>query len=106
MSYLLDTTPGLAGVSAYTLHSQLGFSSWMNLIIGVVAFVAVLLPSILFTRTIDQSDIESLRQMLASLGLINRMLAPAINLAEKLLKLTNKSGAKPSPSPIVKENPL
>jgi O-antigen/teichoic acid export membrane protein len=85
----------IAGASAYALQSQLIFSSLINLLIGVIVFAAVLLPSILLTRTINQSDIENLRTMITSLGPINRILSPALNMIEKLLLIVNSSGGKP-----------
>jgi O-antigen/teichoic acid export membrane protein len=75
----------LAGVAAFALQSQLRFSSWINLILGVAIFSIVFLPSILLTRTITTSDVENLRQMTASLGPINHVLNPTLNLVEKLL---------------------
>jgi O-antigen/teichoic acid export membrane protein len=96
----------IAGASAYALQTQLSFSNLANLLIGVIVFAAVLLPSVLLTRTITQSDIENLRQMTSSLGPVNRILIPAINFVEKLLILINRSGAEPKTSPATKENQL
>ena len=96
----------IAGASAYALVSQLSFSNLTNLLIGVVVFAVVLLPSILLTRTINQSDIENLRQMTTSLGPVNRILTPAINLVEKLLILINRSGGEPQTSLTTKETQL
>jgi hypothetical protein len=96
----------LAGAIAYTLQSQLTFSSWINLLIGVTVFATVLLPSILLTRTINQSDIENLRSMTASLGTVNRILNPAFNIVEKLLILVNRSGEKPQTQLTTKETHL
>jgi O-antigen/teichoic acid export membrane protein len=96
----------IAGASAYALQTQLRFSNLTNLLIGVIVFAAVLLPSVLLTRTINQSDIENLRQMTSSLGLVDRILSPAINFVEKLLILINRSGAEPKTSPATEENQL
>ncbi len=96
----------IAGASAYALQTQLSFSNLANLLIGVIVFAAVLLPSVLLTRTINQSDIENLRQMTSSLGPVNRILSPAINFVEKLLILINRSGAEPKTSLATKENQL
>lgn len=96
----------MAGAAAYTLQSQLTFSSWINLLIGVTVFAAVLLPSILLTRAINQSDVENLRQITTSLGPVNRLLNPAMNLIEKLLILVNRSGEKPQTPLTPKETPV
>ena len=84
----------IAGASSYTLQSQLTFSSLMNLLIGAAVFAAVLLPSILLTRTINQSDVKNLRAMITPLGPINRILNPALNIIEKLLSIVNSSVGK------------
>ena len=96
----------IAGASAYALQTQLSFSNLTNLLIGVIVFAVVLLPSILLTRTINQSDIENLRQMTTSLGPVNRILSPAINLVEKLLILINRSSPEPKTSLTTKETQL
>jgi len=77
----------LAAAAAFALQSQLTFSSWINLIIGVATFALAFLTISLLTRTIDQYDIDNLRQMTTSLGPINRIIKPILNLLEKLLKL-------------------
>lgn len=84
----------LAGLAAFMLPSWLSFASWLSLIIGVATFILIFLPSILLTRTINQADVENLRQMTTSLGPINRVLKPALNLIEKLVILTQKSSTK------------
>jgi O-antigen/teichoic acid export membrane protein len=88
----------IAGASAYALQSQLSFSSLINLLIGVAVFAAVLFPSILLTRTINRSDVDNLRQMTTSLGPVNRLLNPMLDIIEKLLVLIGGSGTElPSP---------
>src|SRR4030066_120125 len=93
----------IAGASAYALQTQLSFSNLTNLLLGVIVFAVVLLPSILLTRTINQSDIENLRQMTTSLGPVNRIPSPARNLIEKLLILIDRSGAERQTSLTTKE---
>jgi len=88
----------LAGAAAYTLQSQLTFNSWMNLIIGVATFSLMFNPTVLLSKTINKSGIENLRAMTTSLGPINRLLNPALNLVEKLLMLINGSAREPHSS--------
>ena len=88
----------LAGVAAFVFRLQLAFSSWMSLLIGAVVFCAVLLPSILITQTINKSDIENLRQMTASIGVMSRLLSPVLNMAEKFLSMISKSGGEKTSS--------
>jgi hypothetical protein len=96
----------LAGVAAFALQSQLRFSSWINLILGVAVFSIVFLPSILLTRTISTSDVENLRQMTTSLGPINRVLNPTLNLVEKLLLKITGYNKKPGDSLKSADSPL
>jgi len=96
----------LAGVAAFALQSLLSFSSLINLVIGVTVFSIVFLPSILLTRTINTGDIENLRQMTVSLGLVNRFLNPMFNFVEKLLMLIMGYGKEPQGSIESKEPPL
>jgi len=78
----------------------------INLVIGVTVFSIVFLPSILLTRTINTGDIENLRQMTVSLGLVNRFLNPMFNFVEKLLMLIMGYGKEPQGSIESKEPPL
>ena len=88
----------LAGVAAFAFQLQLAFSSWMSLLIGAAVFCAVLLPSILITQTINKSDIENLRQMTASIGVMSRLLSPVLSMAEKFLSMISKSGGEKTSS--------
>jgi O-antigen/teichoic acid export membrane protein len=95
-----------AGTAAFLLQAQLSCSSWIALIIGVATYTLVFLPTTILTGTINRPDIENLRQMTTSLGPINRLLNPALNLIEKLLILKNRSSTEP-PNPLpTKSHPL
>ncbi len=49
----------------YVLISELGFSSWIRLIIGIVFFTFVFVVATLLTQTINKYDIENLRGMVS-----------------------------------------
>lgn len=85
----------LAGAVAYAVQSWLSLSSWIVLVIGVATFLVVFMPSMLLIGTINNLDIENLRQMTLSLGPVNRLLTPVFNLIERLLVLTGKSDGIP-----------
>jgi O-antigen/teichoic acid export membrane protein len=74
-----------AGALTYALISQLFLNNWIRLIIGVTIFLFVLVPAILLTRTIDESDINNLREMLSALGPLRRPLNYLLNIIEKLV---------------------
>ena len=74
-----------AAALTYAVVAQLGFASWIRLVIGVVFFLAVFAAAALLTRTIDKSDINNLRAMTSSLGLVGKLLNSLLSLIEKLM---------------------
>jgi O-antigen/teichoic acid export membrane protein len=77
----------VAGVATYLAISSMHFSSWVELILGVFIFVVVIVPSILFTRAIDRSDLGNLREMVGGLGGVGKILTFVLALLEKLMNL-------------------
>jgi O-antigen/teichoic acid export membrane protein len=77
----------IAAAITYALISQLSFSSWVTLIIGVVIFLLVFITAILRTKTIDRSDINNLRGMLSGFGPIYSLFDFLLNIIEKLLTI-------------------
>ena len=76
----------IAAVLTYILISQLGFSSLIRLIIGVLFFAFIFGAAVLLTQTINKSDIENLRGMVSGLGVIGKILNRILNIVEKLMK--------------------
>ncbi len=64
---ILISSSVTAGIT-YFLVSQMAFSSWIQLILGVLIFVLVLIPALVLTRAITRSDINNLRIMVSELG--------------------------------------
>ena len=81
---LLSST--IAAALTYVLISELGFSSWIRLIIGVVFFAFVFVAATLLTQTINKYDIENLRGMVSELGIIGKIFNRVLNIIEKLMK--------------------
>ena len=81
---LLSST--VAAAVTFLVNSQLGFASWIRLIVGVVVFVLVVAVAAVLTRAINQSDIGSLRDMTSSLGFVGRLLNKFLGFMEKLMK--------------------
>jgi O-antigen/teichoic acid export membrane protein len=96
----------LAGGVAYAVQSLLSFSSWVTLIIGVVTFFVVFMPSMLLIGTLNHLDIENMRQMTSSLGPVNRLLTPVFHLIERVLVIIGKSDGKPPSSETAQALPL
>ena len=76
----------IAAALTYVLISELGFSSWIRLIIGVVFFAFVFVAAALLTQTINKYDIENLRGMVSGLGIIGKIFNRVLNIIEKLMK--------------------
>ena len=76
-----------AAAITYLIISQLSFSSWIILIIGLVIFIPVFIIAILLTRTINRSDINNLREMLSELGPLRRLFNFLLNIIEKLMTI-------------------
>jgi hypothetical protein len=65
--------------------AQLGFASWIRLIIGVMVFVPILIPTMIFTRAITRSDLNNLRVMIAGLGPLGKLIGKIFNVIEKIM---------------------
>ena len=78
---------GLAAGATYGVVSQLSFNNWILLVIGVAIFVPILTLSYLLTRTINRTDLDSLRSMFGSLGFLNRILNFVLRLLERLMAI-------------------
>jgi O-antigen/teichoic acid export membrane protein len=76
----------IAAALTYILISELGFSSLIRLIIGVVFFAFVFVTAALLTQTINKSDIENLRGMVSGLGTIGKIFNRVLNIIEKLME--------------------
>lgn len=75
----------ITGVLNYLLVVTLPFASWIRLIIGVIFFVLVVIPLLLFTRSVSRSDIDNLRLMSGSLGVMGRIIDKVLFFMEKLM---------------------
>jgi O-antigen/teichoic acid export membrane protein len=76
----------VAAALTYILISELSFSSWIRLIIGILFFTVVFAAATLLTQTINKYDIENLRGMVSGLGMIGKIFNYILNIIEKLMK--------------------
>jgi O-antigen/teichoic acid export membrane protein len=72
-------------VLTYAAVSQLGFASWVRLLLGLLIFVLILIPTMLFTRTFTRFDIINLKVMIEGLGAISGLVNKVLNILEKLM---------------------
>ncbi len=89
---------GIAAASTYILISKLpltklGFISipLQQVIIGIVAFVIIYILAAILTRTINKSDIATLRQVTGALGPLRGPLHFLLNIIEKLMGGSNSN---------------
>jgi O-antigen/teichoic acid export membrane protein len=75
----------IAAIVTYAIVTELGFASWIRLIIGVVLFLLILITAILLTRAITRSDIDNIRAMVSGLGPIGKTVNTFLNLIEKIM---------------------
>lgn len=80
----------LAAILTYVLISELAFSNPIKLAIGIIAFVIILVPAALITKTVNASDISNLREISNGLGFLCNPLNSLISLLEKLMKMLQR----------------
>ena len=69
----------------YFLVLELGFSSLIRLLVGVVFFAVVFVAATLLIKTINKADLENMRSMASGLGIIGKIFGQVLNLYEKLM---------------------
>ena len=77
----------VTAATTYFAVSQIAFSSWIKLLVGVVIFVLVFIPAVLFSRAITRPDLYNLGGMASGLGSLGRIVTRILNLIEKLMSL-------------------
>jgi hypothetical protein len=73
-------------ILTYVLVSEMGFSSLIRLIIGMVFFAFVFIVATLLIRTINNSDIENLCNMADGLGMAGKIFIRILNIYQKLME--------------------
>ena len=69
----------------FLLVSELGFSSYIKLIIGVVFFALVFVAATLLTKSISKFDVENLSSMANGLGIVGKILCHILSIYRKLM---------------------
>jgi stage V sporulation protein B len=81
----ITLSSGITGALTYLIVAQLGFASWIRLIIGVIVFVLILIPAMLLTRAITKPDLNNLRIMIAGLGPLSKIIGKIFNVIETIM---------------------
>jgi O-antigen/teichoic acid export membrane protein len=75
----------IAASVTFGVISIIGFSSLVRLVLGVAIFMVVLVPSIIFVRAVNRSDVSNLREMIGGLGLVGRLFSKVLGILEKIM---------------------
>ena len=81
------SSSALTAALTYAILAQLSFSSWIRLLFGVLIFVLILIPTMLFTHSITKSDVSNLRFMAGGLGVLSGLINKVLTFIEKLMSL-------------------
>jgi O-antigen/teichoic acid export membrane protein len=79
----------ITAILTYILISQLAFSNPIRLVIGVIAFVVIFIAATLVTRSINTTDLYTLREIINVLGPLRKPLRFLLNIIEKLMTILN-----------------
>ncbi len=71
----------------YIIVAQLSFSSWIRLIIGVAAFLLIIIPVAIVTRTVTRSDVDNIRGMASALGPVGNIVNALLRILEKTMTI-------------------
>jgi O-antigen/teichoic acid export membrane protein len=77
---------GLSSLLTYFSISQLLISSWIKLILGTFIFTVLFLLGSIILRTINNEDLNNLREMVKGLGPLSSIIVFVLNLYEKTQK--------------------
>ncbi len=86
-SAMILLSSAIAAALAYSAISVLPFSSWVELLIGLVIFVPTLAVCLVLTRAITKSDLNNLRSMVNGMGVIGQRIAKFIGIIEKIMSI-------------------
>jgi O-antigen/teichoic acid export membrane protein len=84
----------LTATLTYAIVSQLGFPSWIRLLLGTALFFFILLPTILVTKTLTKSDLNNLKLISSGLGQLTGLINRALRLIEKSMNALDNTNLK------------
>ena len=76
---------GVPAILVYFVVSYSSFANWLQLIIGVCIYLPVFFGLALFTKTIERSDIDNLRNMTESLGPLHKIFAYFMDVIDRIM---------------------
>jgi stage V sporulation protein B len=76
----------IAGAVTYFVVYELSFAAWIELVLGVLVFVVVLVPALMFSRSVTRVDIVNLKLMVGGLGALGRLIGGLLSLLERVMR--------------------
>jgi hypothetical protein len=76
----------IAGTVTYSVVSLLPFVAWFELLLGVLVFIVVLVPVLLFSRAVTRLDVANLKLMVGGLGALGGLISRLLCLVERIMR--------------------
>jgi O-antigen/teichoic acid export membrane protein len=81
----------IAAVITYLVNAYLSFSNPVELIIGCLVYIIIFVPVALITRTVNETDVGNMKEIVGGLGPLQKPLTIIIKIIEKLMPKTKKN---------------
>ncbi len=76
----------IAAFVTYFVVSHVSLSSWIQLIVGAVVFLAIYLTASPLLGSVNKTDVKNLKQMLGGIGFVATVLAIPLGIMERLAR--------------------
>ncbi|MCW4011338.1 MAG: oligosaccharide flippase family protein [Candidatus Bathyarchaeota archaeon] len=76
----------IAALVTYLVVSQIPLSSWLQLAVGAVVFIALYLTASPLLGSVNRADVRNLKQMLGGMGFVSKTLGIAFDIMERLAR--------------------
>lgn len=90
-SFKIFAASALASVAAYLPTILLNTANWIKLIVGSVIFLTVYIPSAPIIGAVSQPDINNLRIMFSSMGIVSKIMNLPLTIAEKAAQIRTRN---------------
>lgn len=77
----------IAGAVTYLLVSELVFAAWIQLLLGIIVFMAVLVPLLILSRSITRADLVNFKLMMGGLGKLGDLINKLLTILEKAMNI-------------------
>jgi stage V sporulation protein B len=88
----------VAGIATYLFLSVFRITEWMQLVTGFLLFVGIFLTFAPVVGALNLSDINNLRNMFSTMGILSKLLNVPLKIMEKTLKIYTRNGKVKKPN--------